>query len=215
MAWSELGDSTKARQHLSNALRIDPNELDSLIALAKAAFHERDYAGAEPCARKALATETQDVHALDCLGAALFYKQRSAEAFHHFEAAIAPAPELPTPYCSLAYLQYQRGKYAEGEATLRTMFAKARKRDIRDEPVFRQARAVYRAVQASLAESQAPEANREVEEFRALVERHTGRPYGWRRPVRAPVPQAGRFYKIAPSLVNSKSNSNNSFYTIT
>ena len=176
MAWLELGDFAKAKRHLSDALLIDFENVGRLVDLANIAVKQEDYAEAELYARKAVAAGPRDACALNCLGAVLFHTQRPEEAFHHFEAAIASDPELPTPYCSLAFLQHERGRHEEAEARLRAMFAKAKRQDIRDDPVFHRARAFYRAVQESLAESQAPEASRKVEEFRLAVEARTGSP---------------------------------------
>ena len=62
------------------------------------------------------------------------------------------APEFAPPYGAIACLSHQQGRHAEAEATLRDMFARARKQDIRSEPIFTQARQIYRKVQDSLAE---------------------------------------------------------------
>jgi Flp pilus assembly protein TadD len=176
MACSELGDFTKARRYLSDALLLNFEDVGSLVALANIAFKEEDYVTAEIYAQKAVATDPQNAAALNSLGAVLVHNRRQDEALRLLRAALASDPELPTPYRSLAYLPHERGRHAEAEATLRAMFATARKQDIRDEPVFERARTFYRRVQESLAESQATEASRKVEEFRVAVETHTGCP---------------------------------------
>jgi hypothetical protein len=56
------------------------------------------------------------------------------------------------------------------------MFARAKKQDIRSEPIFTQASQIYRKVQDSLAEMQHEPARRTVEEFRVAVEKHSGCP---------------------------------------
>ena len=159
-----------------DALLLNFEDVGSLVALANIAFKEEDYVTAEIYARKAVATDPQNAAALNSLAAVLVHTRRQDEALSLFSAALASDPELPTPYCSLAFLQHERGRHAEAEATLRQMFAKAKRQDIRDDPVFHRARALYRQAQESLAESQATEASLRVEEFRVALETHTGCP---------------------------------------
>ena len=176
MACSELGDFAKAKHYLSEALLIDADDIGSLVALATIAVKQNDYATAEVYARKAVAAEPQDAWALNCLGAVLFHTQRQEEARDLFRAAMASAPELASPYVSIAFLYQQQGRYSAAEATLRDMFTKAKKHDIRSEAIFSQARQSYARVQHSLAESQHEQARRTVEGFRGEVERQTGYP---------------------------------------
>jgi Flp pilus assembly protein TadD len=152
MASSELGDFVKAKHYLSEALLVDYEDIGSLVALANIAVKQEDHGAAEAYAQKAVAAGPQNAWALNCLGAVLFYTGRHEEALSFLRAAIAFDPEFAPPYGAIACLSHQQGRHAEAEATLRDMFARARKQDIRSEPIFTQARQIYRKVQDSLAE---------------------------------------------------------------
>ena len=175
-ACSELGDFIKAKYYLSEALLVDFEDIGSLVALANLAVRQEDYGAAEVYALKAVAAGPQNARALNCLGAVQFHTGRHEEALSFLRAAIAFDPEFAPPYGVIAYLSHQQGRHAEAEATLREMFARAKKQDIRSEPIFTQARQLYRKVQDSLAEMQREQARRTAEEFRVAVEKHTGYP---------------------------------------
>ena len=137
MAWLELGDFAKAKRHLSDALLIDFEDVGSLVALADIAVKQEDYGAAEVFARKGVTAGPQDAWALNCLGTVLFYTERHEEALSLFRAAIVSDPEFAPPYSALACLHHQLGRHAEAEATLRAMFAEAKRQDIRGRTGFR------------------------------------------------------------------------------
>ena len=176
MAYSELGNFTQARKYLAEALLLDFEDAGSLVALANIAIKQEDYGTAEVYAKKAVAAGPQDAWALNCLGTVLLYTQRQDEALSLLRAAMASDPGLAPSYWAIAYLYRHQGRYSEAEATLRELFIRVRKPDIRYEPIFIQARQLYRQVQESIAESLHPEVSRTVEEFRVAVEMHAGRP---------------------------------------
>ena len=152
MACVQLGRSEEARDYLLTALRLDPNDVGSLVALANFAIqHENDFVEGERFAREALNVEPDNAWALNTLGVILARTGRGDEAARLFLTAIRANPELGQPYLSLAYLSFQQGRYEESLDRLEELFEKAKMHDIRSRPVFENAHRLFLMVQQKVS----------------------------------------------------------------
>lgn len=152
MAATELRQFTEARRHLTTALLVQPDDVWSLVALAKMVMAEnQDLAQAEAYARRAVAQAPDDPWALNCLGALLARSGREEAAVAFFAAAIRVRPEFAPPYLSLACLHFQQGRVGECLTWLKALFSNASAQDVRCNPVFTRAVQLMRLVEGNLA----------------------------------------------------------------
>ena len=176
MVYSELGDVGKARQHLGEALLIDPEDVGTLLALANLEIRQKDYVTAETHARKAVAAEPQNAWATNCLGAVLFYTGRYDQALGVLQDTMKTDPQFATPYGTVAFIHLQQARLELADQTLRNMFAYTKKQDVRSDPIFSQARQLFGAVQQSLMEKHRAEQRQAVDALFHSVEQQTGCP---------------------------------------
>jgi Flp pilus assembly protein TadD len=176
MVYSELGDVAKARQYLSEALLLNPDDVGSLVPLANIAIKQKDFVTAEMNARKAVAAEPQNAWATNCLGAVLFHTEHYDQALEVLQDTMKIEPQLGTPYGTVAYIHLQQGRLELADQTLRNMFAYAKKQDVRSNPIFSQARQLFGAVQRSLTEKHRAEQRQVVDSLFHSVEQQTGCP---------------------------------------
>jgi tetratricopeptide (TPR) repeat protein len=141
MAATELRRFTEARRHLTTALLLKPDDVRSLVALAKLVMaQDRDLAQAEAYVRRAVEQSPEDGWALNALGAVLLMTGRIEEGISCLEAAIRALPEAPNPYLTLAALRADQGRTDAALDLLDQLFRKTRPQDIRSEPVYATAR---------------------------------------------------------------------------
>ncbi len=151
MVATELRRFSEARRHLTTALRLQRDDVGSLVALAKLVMTEdQDLAQAEAYARRAVEHAPEDGWALNALGAVLM-AGRVEEAVPYLEAAIRAVPEAPNPYLTLALIHAEQGRAPEALDLLEQLFRKTRPQDIRSEPVYAAARFLLLDLQARRA----------------------------------------------------------------
>jgi tetratricopeptide (TPR) repeat protein len=152
MAATELQRFTEARRHLTTALRLKPDDVRSLVALAKLVMaQDQDLAQAEAYVRRAVEQSPEDGWALNALGAVLLMTGRLEEGISYLEAAIRALPEAPNPYLTLAAIHADQGSTDEALHLLEQLFRKTRPQDIRSEPVYACARQLLLSLQTAAA----------------------------------------------------------------
>jgi tetratricopeptide (TPR) repeat protein len=152
MVCVQLGRAEEARGYLLTALRLDPNDVGNLVAMANFSIaHDNDYVEGERFAREALSAEPDNACALNTLGVILARTGRGDEATQLFLTAIRADSEFGPPYLSLAYLSFQQGRYEESLERLEELFEKAKMHDIRSRPVFENAHRLFLMIQQKVS----------------------------------------------------------------
>jgi tetratricopeptide (TPR) repeat protein len=152
MAATELRRFAEARRHLTTALRLQRDDVGSLVALAKLEVAEhQDLVRAEAHVRRAVEQSPGDGWALNALGAVLLLTGRIEEGISYLEAAIHALPEAPNPYLTLAALRADQGRTDEALDLLDQLFRKTRPQDSRSEPVYATARQLLLFLQTAVA----------------------------------------------------------------
>lgn len=177
MAFMELGELEKAREHLIEAATLDPNDAWSYVVLGNIlARDENKWDAAEHFYRKALALKPDDGWALNSIGAIYTERKKYDEAVEWFDKAIAANPKFANPYYGRAHAFVGQGKPEAAMASIEELFRRAELQDTRSRPVFHAARESYEATAKSLATIYAERARRSLEMYQEHVEDLSGFP---------------------------------------
>lgn len=177
MAYEETGDIKRARNHVIEALKLNPNDAWSYVLLGNIyKRHEKDYDRAERLYRRALEIAPNDVTLLTNYGALMAEKGNTEQAEELFERAIAADPKYPNSYHGLALLAFQGGQPAEALTRIDEMFTRSQSTDRRVVPVYEEARRLYLAANQAVAEASAAQLMDCVEARRRALEDRGGAP---------------------------------------
>lgn len=143
MAYIELQETDKAREHLVEAAVLDPKDAWSFVVLGNILAKENDWGGAERFIKQALVLKPEDGWALNSLGAICTERHEYEDAIAWFEKSIRFNPKFANPYFGRAHALIGIGKPEAALASIEELFQKAERQDIRSESVFRGARESY------------------------------------------------------------------------
>lgn len=144
MAYEEIGDVERAKDHIIEALKLDPKDAWSYVLLGNIYMkREKNYDRADKLYRRALELTPNDAMLLANYGALMAEKGNAEQAAEFFERAIQADPQYPHAYYSLGLLAVREGRPEEAIATLDDMFAKSQSSDLRSGLVYDQARRLY------------------------------------------------------------------------
>jgi Flp pilus assembly protein TadD len=153
MAYMELGDREGAKQHVVEALRLEPDDAWSYVVLSNVLSRmEGKDDLAERYYQKAYELAPTDVYVLNGLGALKAKRGKYEEARSIFEQAIEQDPNHPNPRYGLALCYVREGDVQKAVPILEEMFSPPYSRDMRSAPVYEQARALYLEVNRQLAQ---------------------------------------------------------------
>ena len=153
MAYMELGDAARAKQHVVEAMRMQPDDVWSYVVLGNILLKMEGRPDlAERYCQKAYDLDPTDVYVLNSLGALKAKCGDYEEARRLFERAIEQAPDYPNPRHGLALCYVEEGKLEQAVPILEELFSPPYSRDVRSEPVYEQARTLYLDVNRRLAQ---------------------------------------------------------------
>lgn len=175
MAHLELGNVTKAKEHLEECLKLDPTNTWSFVLLGNIyAKHERNQPVAEFYYEAGLTTSPNDNILLNNYAALQMEQGNSVKAKELFERALAADSSYPNTYYGLAYLHQINREPAVAIAILDRLFDQPKSSDIRNEPVYRNARALYLELSEELARQDSTRLMGLIQEKKSELERATG-----------------------------------------
>jgi len=177
MAFVELGEFDEVKNHLIEVLRLDPKDVWSWVVLANQySKHDHDLATAEKFHKRALEIKPDDPWALNGLAAVKMEQGQPQEAIKRFDAAIAAHPKFANALYGKAVVLQSLGELLPAAELLRTLFRQADFQDVRSAPVFEGARQLIVEVENDLAKKLQPDTFKDLENYRAEVERLSGFP---------------------------------------
>jgi Tfp pilus assembly protein PilF len=177
MAYLELGEVEETRNQLIDVLRLDPKDAWGFLLLGNTYLkNDKDPDSAEPFYKSAYELTPNDPYLLNNYASLKADKRQFKEAQEMFERAIAENPNYPNSFVGLAYLFLLQEKLESAVSTLESLFAQPKSPDIRSEPVYDQARAMFRTVHQKIAERDHDVAMAFIEERKKVVESVTGFP---------------------------------------
>ena len=163
MAYMEMGDAARAKQHVVEALRLQPDDVWAYVILGN--IYLKMEGKPELGARyyqKAYELDPTDVYVLNSLGTLKAKRGDYEEARGVFERAIEQAPDYPNPRYGLALCYVEEGELEKAVPILEELFSPPHSRDVRSEPVYEQARALYLDVNRRLARENHAEMRRRL-----------------------------------------------------
>jgi tetratricopeptide (TPR) repeat protein len=114
---------TEAMAAYQHVLRLEPNNVDALIALSELALIFRELEDAQRYAERAVAAAPEDVHALSTLARALNWLEDNNRAVDYAFDALDLAPEDPTTLAVLAEIYTDEGNWSQAETYLNQALA--------------------------------------------------------------------------------------------
>ena len=136
MAFMELGELEKAREHLIEAATLDPNDAWSYVVLGNIlARDENKWDSAENFYRRALALKPDDGWALNSIGAMYTERKKYDEAVEWFDKAIAAESEICQSVLRPGTrLWLGQGRPEAAIASIEELFNRAEMQDARSRP---------------------------------------------------------------------------------
>ncbi|MCX5870522.1 MAG: tetratricopeptide repeat protein [Deltaproteobacteria bacterium] len=175
MAHLELGNVAKAKEHLEECLKLDPANAWSFVLLGNIyAKHERNQPVAEFYYEAGLTTSPNDNILLNNYAALQMEQGNSVKAKELFERALAADSSYPNTYYGLAYLHQINREPAAAIAILDRLFDRPKSSDMRSEPVYRNARALYLELSEELARQDGTRLMGLIQEKKSELERAAG-----------------------------------------
>jgi tetratricopeptide (TPR) repeat protein len=152
MAYLELGHVAKAKEHLEECLKLDPSNAWSFVLLGNIyAKNERNRPVAEFYYEAGLAISPNDNILLNNYAWLQLEQGNVTKARELLERAMAADSSLPNTYFGLAYLHQKNHEPAVALAILDRLFDQQKSSDIRNEPLYRNSRAMYLDLAGELA----------------------------------------------------------------
>lgn len=152
MAYLELGNVAKAKEHLEECLKLDSSNAWSFVLLGNIyAKNERNQQVAEFYYEAGLAVSPEDNILLNNYAALQMEYGKIAKAKELFEKALLANPAYPNTYIGLAYLHQMNSEPAEAITQLDRLFEQPISSDIRSELIYQNARALYLELSEDLA----------------------------------------------------------------
>ena len=175
MAHLELGNVAKAKEHLEECLKLDPANAWSFVLLGNIyAKHERNQPVAEFYYEAGLTTSPNDNILLNNYAALQMEQGNSVKAKELFERALAADSSYPNTYYGLAYLHQINREPAAAIVILDRLFDQPKSSDMRSEPVYRNARALYLELSEELASQDSARLMELIQEKKSELERAAG-----------------------------------------
>lgn len=117
-AYRALGQLNTARQMYNDVLKSTPKFVPALLGLGRAAYVEKDGAGALGYSRLALAAEPRNIDALLFKGDLLRAENQPDEALKSYDEVLAINPSHRSAHVERAYLEISLGKYEAAQKDL-------------------------------------------------------------------------------------------------
>jgi len=175
MAHLELGNVAKAKEHLEECLKLDPANAWSFVLLGNIyAKHERNQPVAEFYYEAGLTTSPNDNILLNNYAALQMEQGNSVKAKELFERALAADSSYPNTYYGLAYLHQINHEPETAIAILDRLFDQPKLADMRSEPVYRNARALYLELSEELARQDSTRLMGLIQEKKSELEHAAG-----------------------------------------
>ena len=147
MALMESGDYAAAKKHLIRVLQLDPDDAWAYLILGNVYMQaEHDLGSAERYYQSALDSAPDDAFILNSMGMLQAERGHYAAACRYFQAAGEQRPDFPNPRYGLALAYVREGKLEEAQSALRDLFAAPGSEDRRHQPVYAEARTLYRDI---------------------------------------------------------------------
>jgi Tfp pilus assembly protein PilF len=144
MAYLESGDINKAKEYLSECLKLDPNNVSIYVLLGNVyTKHEHNFDVAEFYYQKGLSINPQDNLLLNNYAVLKIEQCKLQEAKELFEQALIADPAFPNTYYGLALLHKIEGNPELALNALDQLYNEPKSQDIRSAPVYKQASSLY------------------------------------------------------------------------
>ncbi len=176
MAYVELQETDKAREHLVEAALLDPKDAWSFVVLGNMLAKKDDLEGAERFYKQALELKPEDGWAMNSLGAICTERHKYEDAIAWFEKSIRLNPKFANPYYGRAHALVGMGKPEAALASIEELFQKAERQDARSESVFRAARESYQETAKVIANINKEKADKALEVYEEHIEDLSGFP---------------------------------------
>lgn len=177
MAYVQAGDTEEAKDHLIEALRLDPQDVGSLVVLGnlyKSAHN--DLASAERFIARAVTLKPDDPWALNSLAAIHMEQGRMAESIDLFSKVISTRPEFANSYLGMGMALHKEGRLNEATRIIEDLFVKGQAQDSRSTAVFNEARKMYHGLMEELAEMSVDVAFKSIEAMKRDMHSLSGYP---------------------------------------
>jgi len=144
MAYLELKNFAKAKEHLLECSQLDPNNVWTLILLGNLyGKNERNFPVAEFYYEKGFSVNPNDSILLNNYAALKMELKDYSGAQDLFNKALAADPSYPNTYLGLSMLYQSMGKVEDAAQVLEKLFNQPKSSDIRSTPFYHYARDLY------------------------------------------------------------------------
>jgi tetratricopeptide (TPR) repeat protein len=152
MACLESKQLAKAKQHLLEALRLEPKDAwSNLLAGNILAKYEDKLDAAMKWYRRAYETDPNDAILLTNIGAMLKEQGHTDEAADYFARAIAANPKYPNSYYALALTKLEANDPEAALTQIDALFSTAEPMDSRSNPLMVESRKLYARINQKAA----------------------------------------------------------------
>jgi tetratricopeptide (TPR) repeat protein len=177
MAYLESGDIIKAKQHLHECLLVDHKDTWTYLLLGNISKkYDKDANRAEYYYNLCLGINPNDNFILNNYAALLMEKGDYDKAEELFKKALNVDTSYPNTYLGLALLYQGQKDLKSAIQALNNLFSHAKSDDIRNLPVFQEARSLYLSLCKDLAEESHDYYMSVVSQKKAELEAITGYP---------------------------------------
>jgi tetratricopeptide (TPR) repeat protein len=177
MAYLESGVTNKAKEYLSECLKLDPNNVSIYVLLGNVyTKHEHNLDVAEFYYQKGLSINPQDSLLLNNYAVLKIEQGKFHEAKELFEKALASDPAFPNTYYGLALLHKIGGNPELALNTLDQLYNQPKSQDIRSGPFYQQASGLYLEINKLIAEKEYDQMMANITNRKVSIEAETGFP---------------------------------------
>ena len=117
---TRMGYTRQGKRDIQQALEIDPNMSEALLAMGETNFTEQDYVAAIENYRRAIRDFPEDETAHFRLGMSYIYEHREQEAARHLQLAIRHGYDNPDIFRRLGYLYRDLGQRRQAVESFKT-----------------------------------------------------------------------------------------------
>jgi len=107
------GKYDKALEYFNEALKIDPEDIDSLTGKGMVLLKQQNIKGSIDCFNRVLKINEKDVRALYYKGLALYYDEKYEEAIKYYEEVLKINPKYADAWNGKGFLLFNNGNYEE------------------------------------------------------------------------------------------------------
>jgi tetratricopeptide (TPR) repeat protein len=177
MAYLEAGNITKAKEHLTECLQLDPNNIWTYVLLGNIyAKHENNLDVGVFYYEKGVSINPQDNILLNNYAALKMEQGKVTDAKELFEKALAADPSYPNAYYGLALLHKTMGSPDLALQILDKLYDQPKSQDIRSDTVYQHAHALYLELNKHVAEETYDQLMASIMGQKIRVEEQTGYP---------------------------------------